>query len=146
MRPSFKVKPYSNGYYSGLAMQIIPLDLKRNPRLENSIVIGELSFSLIERFFFENEDPWSHWEHTYLNPHKITLIIEKLNNYKNYLNEKKFLTYKDDVRLLFKKETKIFKKKFPKYKVQVLTMIDEIIEFLENILINKIDGITVIGV
>lgn len=146
MRPSFKVTPYSNGYSSGLTMQIIPLDAERNPHFENSIVIDELAFSLIEKFFLENEDPWSHWSKTYLNPQKITLIIEKLNNYKYYLNEKNFLTYKDDVRLLFKKDTKNFRKKFPKYKIKVITMIEQIIEFLENILINKIDGVTVIGV
>lgn len=60
--------------------------------------------------------------------------------------KKKFLTYKDNVQLLFKKETKKFKKKFPKYKTEVIIMINQVIGFLKNIQINKIDGITVIGV
>ena len=53
MRPSFKVTPYSNGYSSGLTMQIIPLDAERNPHFENSIVVDELAFSLIEKFFLK---------------------------------------------------------------------------------------------
>ncbi|MCL6237952.1 MULTISPECIES: hypothetical protein [Acinetobacter] len=146
MKINFEVIQYSSGYYSGLNIQIIPFNLDQNPNLQNSIVIDELAFSLIEKFFFEHESPWSHWGPTYVYPEKITTIIERLNHYKNYLNEKKFLTYKDNVQLLFKKETKNFRKKFPKYKTKVITMINQVIGFLKNIQINKIDGITVIGV
>lgn len=146
MKISFKVISYSNGVYSGLNIQIIPYDLQRNPNCHNSIVIDELAFSLIEQLFLENESRWAHWSSTYLNTQKTILILKKLNEYKSYLNSKKYLTYRDDVRLLFKQETKIFKKKFPKYKNEVLTMIDQLILFLTNILEKEIDGITMIGV
>lgn len=146
MKISFEVIPYSNGIYSGLNIQIIPYDLQRNPNCHNSIVIDELAFSLIERLFLENENPWSHWGYTYLDTEKTIIVLKKLSNYKMYLSSKNYLNYKDDVKLLYKRDTKIFKKKFPKYKNEVLTMIDQLIAFLTKILEKDINGITVIGV
>lgn len=146
MKISFEVIPYSNGIYSGLNIQILPYDLQRNPNCHNSIVIDELAFSLIERLFLENENSWSHWGYTYLDSEKTIIVLKKLSNYKMYLSTKNYLNYKDDVKLLYKRDTKIFKKKFPKYKNEVLTMIDQLIAFLTKILEKDINGITVIGV
>ncbi|MCY1161596.1 hypothetical protein D9M71_13920 [compost metagenome] len=146
MQMNFEVIQHSNGYYPSLNIQIIPLDLEQNSNLENSIVINELAFSLVERFFFDNEVPYAHWGTTFFNSEKIIIIIEKLKNYQSYLNSKKNLTYKDDIQLLFKKETKLFRKKFPRYKAKIINMIDQIIHYLEYIQNSKINGITIIGI
>ena len=81
---NFEVIQHSNGYYPSLNIQIIPLDLEQNSNLENSIVIDELAFSLVERFFFDNEFPYAHWGTTFFNSEKIIIIIEKLKNYQSY--------------------------------------------------------------
>ncbi|ENU33688.1 hypothetical protein [Acinetobacter parvus] len=146
MKISFTVTPYSDGIYAGLNMQIIPYDLQRNPNCNHSIVIDEIAFSLVEYLFFGNEDPWSHWENTYLDAEEIAQVIAKLDTYKVYLEAKKYLRYNDNVRLLFKQETKLFKKKYPRYKADVIKMMDDLIRFLTNLLKQNIDGLTIIGV
>ncbi|MCU4582422.1 hypothetical protein KTJ32_15610 [Acinetobacter gyllenbergii] len=146
MKISFTVTPYSDDIYAGLNMQIIPYDLQRNPNCNHSIVIDEIAFSLVEYLFFGNEDPWSHWENTYLDAGEIAQVIAKLDTYKVYLEAKKYLRYNDNVRLLFKQETKLFKKKYPRYKADVIKMMDDLIRFLTNLLKQNIDGLTIIGV
>ncbi|UUM28634.1 hypothetical protein NQU59_05920 [Acinetobacter colistiniresistens] len=110
MKFSFTVTSYSNGIYAGLNMQIIPYDLQRNPNCDHSIVIDEIAFSLVEHLFLGDKKPWSHWENTYLDAAEIVQVIAKLDTYKVYLEAKKYLRYNDNVGLLFKQETKIFKK------------------------------------
>lgn len=146
MKISFAVTPYSDGIYAGLNMQIIPYDLQQNPNCDHSIVIDEIAFSLVEHLFSGDEKPWLHWGNTYLDAGEIAQVIVKLDKYKVYLEAKKYLRYNDNVRLLFKQETKLFKKKYPKYKVDVIKMMDDLIRFLTNLLKQNIGGLTIIGV
>lgn len=90
MQINFEVIQYSDGYYSGLNIQIIPFKHEQNLNLQNSIVIDELAFSLIGKFFFEHGSPWSHWGQLMFILKKNTIIIDRLNHYKNDLNEKNF--------------------------------------------------------
>ncbi|MCU4612048.1 hypothetical protein [Acinetobacter parvus] len=146
MKFSFTVTSYSNGIYAGLNMQIIPYDLQRNPNCDHSIVIDEIAFFLVEHLFLGDKKPWSHWGNTYLYAGEIAQVIAKLDTYKVYLEAKKYLRYNDNVRLLFKQETKVFKKKYPKYKVEVIKMMDDLIRFLSKLLEQDVDGLTIIGV
>ncbi|WP_033134127.1 MULTISPECIES: hypothetical protein [Acinetobacter] len=146
MKFSFTVTPYSDGIYTGLNMQIIPYDLQRNPNCDHSIVIDEIAFSLVEHLFLGSDNPCSHWGNTYLDAEEIAQIIAKLNTYKIYLEAKKYLRYNDNVHLLFKQETKLFKKKYPRYKTDVIKMLDDLIRFLTNRLEQDVDGFTIIGV
>lgn len=142
---NFKVKK-NDGLCGGLCMQIIPSSIENNRSYLNSIVIGETAFSLIERFFFEDEDKWAHWRDIYLDSKKVEVIIGRLEAYRMYLDSKTVINENDDIRLIFN-ETKLnFIENFELYKNYAIEMIDQIVNFLKKNLENKVDGITVIGV
>ena len=130
----------------GLCMQIIPSSIENNRSYLNSIVIGETAFSLIERFFFEDEDKWAHWRDIYLDSKKVEVIIGRLEAYRMYLDSKTVINENDDIRLIFNESKLNFIENFELYKNYAIEMIDQIVNFLKKNLENKVDGITVIGV
>ncbi|WP_419820225.1 hypothetical protein [Acinetobacter sp.] len=127
-------------------MQIIPSSIENNRSYLNSIVIGETAFSLIERFFFEDEDKWAHWRDIYLDSKKVEVIIGRLEAYRMYLDSKTVINENDDIRLIFNESKLNFIENFELYKNYAIEMIDQIVNFLKKNLENKVDGITVIGV
>ncbi|WP_336034645.1 hypothetical protein [Acinetobacter bereziniae] len=142
---NFKVKKY-DGLCGGLCMQIIHSSIENNMNYLNSIVIGEIAFSLIERFFFKGEDEWAHWRDIYLDSKKVEVIIGRLEVYRAYLDSKTVINENDDIRLIFNESKLDFIENFQSYKNDAIEMMNQIINFLKNNLENKLDGITVIGV
>jgi len=136
----------SDGLCAGLCMQIIPSSIENNRNYLNSIVIGETAFSLIERFFFEGEDKWAHWRDIYLDSKKVEVIIARLEAYRMYLDTKTVINENDNIQFIFNESKLNFIENFESYKNDAIEMMAQIVNFLKNILENKVDGITVIGV
>ena len=74
------------------------------------------------------------------------MIIGRLEAYRMYLDSKTVINENDDIRLIFNESKLNFIENFEFYKNYAIEMIDQIVNFLKNILENKVDGITVIGV
>lgn len=144
MQINFDVKNVS-GIFGRLNMQIIPSSLENNPTCQESIVVDETAFSLIEKFFLDEGEAYAHWGNTYINSNKVKLIISELRLFYNFI-EKSNKISSEDVKLIFEEDTEIFISNFLDLKNDALEMIFKVINFLEKIIDKKIDGITVIGV
>jgi hypothetical protein len=142
MKINFEVK-FVSGLVGSLNIQVIPLDLNRNKDCIDSIVIDEIAFSLVENLFNRDKEDFFHWGNTFINSEKIKDIIKDLNQLYSFINQSN--TYDDSLKLIFKKETELFARKFNFFKPQALNMIIEITKFLEKAE-NEYDGITVLGI
>lgn len=144
MKIDFNVK-YFSGLYGSLNIQIIPSTLIDNPGFLNSIVIDEIAFSLVEKIFMKNEHKYAHWGNTYIESKKIENILDELCVFYNFLKSKEQIS-NQDVKLIFEEETNFFISNYSLLKKDSLDMILKVINFLENIKVNNIDGITIVGV
>ena len=63
-----------------------------------------------------------------------------------YLDSKIVINENDDIQFIFNESKLNFIENFESYKNDAIEMMDQIVNFLKNILENKVDGITVIGV
>ncbi|ONG37018.1 hypothetical protein BKE30_15495 [Alkanindiges hydrocarboniclasticus] len=144
MKVDFTVKE-KDGFQTGLFFQIAPFDEATNPNFEKSIVIHEEAFSLIERFWFEDEHPYAHWGNTYLNLAKMKIIKERLQKFKEKILDSTFLP-SQHIHLMFKGITKEVVENFESYKNEILKLLSIVIKFLEINIQDKADGISVYGV
>lgn len=142
MNFSFSIKEH-DGLHSGLYMQITPGRSDNNPDYLNSIVIDETAFALIERFFLKAEGQFAHWGITYLNRNKTIAIRHSLEEYRTYLLSKDKLMLKDEVMMLSTQALETFIHNFKEYKADAIAMLDAIISFLNNVIEEDIDGVTV---
>lgn len=74
------------------------------------------------------------------------MIIGRLEAYRMYLDSKIVINENDDIQFIFNESKLNFIENFESYKNDAIEMMDQIVIFLKNILENKVDGITVIGV